>query len=202
MSNIIRPDFQSKQEAGTSDKKKVPNYRLHMELAFSSPSIWRSVKIPGNFTLAQLHRVMQSCFNWSDESGHRFLVGKIFYGPILAESSAGDFDEAAVQLHELEEGMGFLFTYLYDAGAGWECEITVEEASVDPLEKRAALISGDQASPPEEFFDIHEFLHFLTRLEASDANERGRLLAEHNLPADFDPGFFDSDELSTTLANL
>lgn len=198
MSNIIRPDFQSSsQNVNTKKTEPVPGYQLLFEITFSSPPISRRVQVCGNMTLADLHEVIKSCFDWNDEHGHRFFVGKILYGPKSKNSPTVSFDEAETKLHELEDGMGFIFTYYYDAGSGWECEITLEE-TLPPKEavEPPVFLDGEQATPPYQFIDIHDYQAFLTDLEAAEAGKRRRMLADYNLASDFNPVYCDVEKLA------
>lgn len=198
MTNIIRGRFQQHKE---SEKKAAPVYRLLVEVAFSSPPIQRHIEISGKYTLADLHEVINSCFGWDDKHSHRFFVGKVFYQPKSKESNARVFDEAAIELHELEEWMRFIFTYFYDAGAGWECSITLlETLPVTEEMKAPCLLAWQQAGPPPEFYDIHDYLAFLSDLETAAGNERRKLLADHDLPADFDPHLCNPHEIAARIS--
>lgn len=207
MSNIIKPDFQKKKESGknksTNQDAAVPDYQLLLELAFSSPSIWRRIIVSGKTTLAELHKIINTCYGWSGDDGHRFWVGKIFYGPADVVTRPGKFDEAAVQLHELEESMGFIFTYLYDAGSGWECEITLEKVLPSQQEPTYPRVEeGGQANPSQEFIDIHDYQNFLWEFESLSDREADKLLSEYHLAQDFDPEHCDIKSLDQALKQL
>lgn len=198
MSNIIRPDFKnSSQDTNAKETEPVPGYQLLFEITFSTPPIQRRVQVSGNMTLADLHEVIKTCFNWSDDHGHRFFVGKILYGPRSKNETTTDFDEAETRLHELEEAMGFIFTYYYDAGSGWECEISLEK-SLPPTEtiEPPVFLDGEQATPPYQFIDIHDYQAFLADLEVAESEKRIRMLADYNLASDFNPVYCDSQELA------
>ncbi len=181
------------------DKKKedkpVPSYLLHISITFSEPLIWRRIQVPGHYTLAQLHDVIQKAMGWSDSHVHQFLVGKIFYEATMKSDipvrESKRFDEHKYKLHSLEEGMQFMFTYLYDAGEGWEHEIHLEEVvPPGPELKYPILLSGEGACPPEEVGDIHEYQQLITAFEQPD-NKRHTALQEMSGRPDFDPAVFD-----------
>lgn len=204
MSNIIKPDFQKKRESakkGAPDQDQaVPDYQFLLELAFSSPTIWRRIVVPGRTTLAELHKIINACYGWTEEHGHRFWVGKIFYGPAEVVTNPNKFDEAGVQLHELEEDMGFIFTYLYDAGSGWECEITLEKVITnDGKPGISRLEEGGQANPSLQFIDIHEYQSFLGEFESLPARDASRLLSDYHLARDFDPEYCDMELLGRAV---
>jgi hypothetical protein len=195
MAQVIKGVF---PEAGKNNEKKddkaVPSYILHISIAFSEPLIWRRVQVPGEFTLTQLHNVIQGSMGWKDSAVHQFLVGKISYEPAMTRNALREsrrFDEHKYKLHSLEEGMRFMFTYLYGAGEGWEHQIHLEEV-VPPTRalKHPILLAGERACPPETVGDIHEYQTLLAALARSGDKNHHRLYELTGRP-DFDPDLFD-----------
>lgn len=197
MAQVIKGVFPESIKAETESKKdatQVPSYILHVSITFSDPLIWRRIQIPGTYTLAQLHDIIQLSMGWSDSYVHQFQVGKISYEPTMKSNVPREskrFDEHNYKLHTLEEGMGFLFSYIYDAGEGWEHEIHLEEviASTRQL-KHPILLSGEMACPPEEVGDIHQYHQLITALESPDDKKQNSLYELTGRP-DFDPNYFD-----------
>lgn len=195
MAQVIKGTFPESSKSETKkDDKQVPSYILHVSIAFSDPLIWRRIQVPGTFTLAQLHDIIQLSMGWSDSHAHQFLVGKISYEATIKTNAPREskrFDEHKYQLHTLEDGMRFMFTYLYDAGEGWEHEIHLEEV-VPPTRqlKHPILLSGEMACPPETVGDIHHYLQLVTALESPDSKNHNSLY-ELSGRADFDPEYFD-----------
>jgi hypothetical protein len=197
MAQVIKGDFPQSTKPGTESKeddKQVPSYILHISITFSDPLIWRRVQVPGTFTLAQLHDTIQLSMGWSDSHVHQFLVGKISYEPTIRTNLPREskrFDEHKYKLFTLEDGMRFMFTYLYDAGEGWEHEIHLEEI-VPPTRQllHPILLAGEMACPPEMVGDIHEYHQLLATLESPD-NKNQNSLYELTGHPDFDPNYFD-----------
>lgn len=202
---IIRHDFQQsrpQRPAPEGEKKVIPGFQLRVELSYSSPLIWRTVNLPGTLTLADLHTVIQVCFGWDDSAGHRFLVGKKFYAPAATELSGGIRLEAGIQLHELEKDMGFIFSYIYDGGCGWECEISLERLFPDTrVIPQPLLIAADRACPPADIEDIHEYQDLLAR-RAKAAPDREEMPAGQNITSTFDPSYCDIDAINENLQRL
>lgn len=202
---IIKHDFQHKQQKSlqkAGEEKVIPGFQLRVELNYSSPPIWRTVNLPGTCTLADLHTVIQVCFGWNDNDTHRFLVGKIFYGPAATTFSGGIRHDADIRLHELEKDMGFIFSYLYDGGCGWECEITLERLFPDTrVIPRPALVAADRACPPADIEDINEYQNLLASLEKT-APDRERILAEHGIASTFEPSYCDTRAINDKLQRL
>lgn len=197
---IIQGDFGKKgKEQEKKKKDKIPVYRLRISLAFSNPFIWRTILVSGDLTLAQLHEVIQLCFGWSGESSHQFYVGKVFYNMSSPNGEKKEYDEANYTLHQLEEPMKWCFTYFYDAGDGWEHDISLEEVEDSGGDKLILeLIDGQWASPPEEIGNVHSYEDFLQALE-EPANEKNKaLLKQHGIDR-FDPELFDSNHINSLL---
>ena len=207
MARVLKGDFSKNQQAnrkGQSTDEPIPGYRLKIAVAFSDPLIWRTIQVPGTMTLARLHQVIQICMDWDESESHQFLVGKIFYQPgfgIKNMKRDVEYDEKNFELHQLEEGMQFLFTYLYDGGEGWELQISLEEIIRAGLGPDApVLLDGERACPPADIGDIHHYQVLLSDAEAGDNGGRVRL----HLPEvpGFDPDMFDHQEVANHLAAI
>lgn len=202
---IIRHDFHNKSKSGRraeTEKIKIPGFQLRIELSYSSPPIWRIVNLPGTLTLAGLHSVIQICFDWKDEATHRFLVGKIFYSPGETDISRGIRSDAEIELHELEKDMGFIFSYLYDGGCGWECEITLEQLFPDAKDiSHPVLVAADRACPPPSIEDIHEYQSLLAELRNAPASHE-KILAKHDIANSFDPSYCDMTVINNRLKTV
>jgi hypothetical protein len=207
MAKVIRGVFPETAAATKKkDDKPLASYVLHISIMFSDPLIWRRIQVPGEYTLAGLHDVIQRVMGWSDSHVHQFLVGKISYEPtmhsVIPVREAKRFDEHLYPLHDLEEGMQFMFTYLYDAGEGWEHEIHLEEVVPPDIPlRRPILLSGEGACPPETVGDIH---HYQALLAARDktGGKKSDPLAEFAGRPDFDPAAFDLEAAKKRLAAL
>jgi len=202
---IIKHDFQRGRKntnKAEKEEKKIPGFQLRISLSYSTPTIWRTVNLPGTLTLAGLHSVIQRCFGWQDDATYRFLVGKIFYSPDEAGSSGSSRSSTTTQLHEIEKDMTFVFSYLYDGGCGWECEITLEQ--LFPNTKEIAfpiLVNAQQASPPAACDDIHEYQDMIATLEKATAN-RKKILAQKDVPLSFDPSVVDVTAINADIQNI
>lgn len=207
MGRLVEANFkrQPRHGSGTVESDRpVPGYRLKIGVAFSDPLIWRTVVVPGTMTLARLHRVIQACLAWQDLDSHQFLVGKIFYQPGFGGGGTArdpKYDESCYQLWQLEEGMRFLFTYLYDGGDGWEVELAVESVLESGCETEyPVLVAAGRGCPPEEVGDIHQYQALLSGFEASDLGSADRFQLFGS--PDFDPAFCDLDAINKVLSTI
>ena len=205
MGKVVQGDFSRRQAKhdGAAQESPVPVYTFRLAVSFSEPLIWRDVRVSGEMTLDRFHRTIQACMGWKDCDTHQFLVGKIFYQPgfgIDGTEKKVEFDEARYKLHELEEGMGFLFTYLYDGGEGWELEIGLEEVDRSgSVLAHPLVIDGERGGPPEEIGDIHQYQALV--FECEQELEPGARVA---LPGylGFDPEAFDPDKINEILKEI
>ena len=172
MAKILKAEFgkaKAVRQGSGETEKTIPGYQLKLAIPFSDPLIWRRIQVPGQLTLADMHQVIQICMGWQDTDTHQFLVGKIFYQPgfgIEDFKRKPEYDEATFELHQLEEGMQFLFSYLYDGGDGWELQIAVEEIlAAGTFKSFPVLLDGANGSPPEEAGDIHQYQALLVALD-------------------------------------
>ncbi|BDD88968.1 plasmid pRiA4b ORF-3 family protein [Desulfofustis limnaeus] len=210
MARVIRGDFRQGRQArkDTDRQREIPDYRLFFSVNFSDPPIWRRVLISGKCSLADLHRVIQASFGWSSSADHQFLVGKIFYRPISPLPGRVEYnrddgcrDETAVTLAELEEGMSFLFTYLYDGGQGWEVELTLEEVISSPSSTCPRVVDGERAGPPEVVGDIHSYQDLLYTWESDPVRRSTGQPMLRDDPA-FSPETWDREGINQHLAHI
>lgn len=145
--------------------RKPRNVELLITLAGIDPPVWRRVRVPGEYTLHQLHRVIQLLFGWLDDHLYGFRVGEHrFEAP---DPEAEDEDSTSVTLVSLELARGSRFTY--DFGEGWVHEIEVEDVYVttpDEDEPRLPrLFNGGRAGPPEDCGGPHGYALMLQALD-------------------------------------
>jgi hypothetical protein len=76
-------------------------YELRAVLRGISPLIWRRLRLRADSTIADLHKVLQLSFGWSDEHLHRFFIHGREYGVYRDGGIWFDLDGREVQLCEL-----------------------------------------------------------------------------------------------------
>lgn len=205
MAKIIHGNFTGRRQQGSKTVLKpeeAPVYQLKVALTFSDPLIWRRIRVSGSITLTDLHKVIQACMGWQDIHLHQFLVGKIFYDlPVAGKKK--EYDESTFRLHELEEGMHFIFTYIYDTGDGWEHEIELEEIFPPGQgNHHSILLDGKGACPPEDVGGIPGYEHFLEVLNDPDHKEHQEMVQWNGGHTFFDRDFLDIQRINDALKTL
>ncbi len=120
-------------------------YQLRAVLRGVSPLIWRRLLIRSDSTIADLHRILQVAFGWSDEHLHRFII----HGRVYGED--GLVDPRRVRLADLGLRRRERFLYEYDFIDGWQHDVWLEQ--ILPLDSRRrypVCIGGRRAAPPED----------------------------------------------------
>jgi Plasmid pRiA4b ORF-3-like protein len=140
--------------------------QIKIALLGTKPPIWRRVLVPGEFTLAQLHDVVQTAMGWKDCHLHQFYIGKQRFGvPDPNERFLGGsltLNEKKTRLANLLNKVGAKATYIYDLGDSWEHTLTVEKILPAELDVPYPLCTeGKLAAPSEDCGGIPGFYHMM-----------------------------------------
>ena len=94
---------------------------FEISLEYIEPEIYRRVLVPPNFSLLELHKIIQISFGWEDRHPFVFEVGEMrFINPIDWEEDAYRYQDASKGiLSELVPNIVPIkskFIYIYDSG--------------------------------------------------------------------------------------
>ena len=115
-------------------------------------------------TIAELHEILQSAFDWSGEHLHRFLIRGSAYGIRCPGGIVFQEDACGVPLCRFGLHCGERFRYEYDFTVDWALDIRLEKAL--PFNQDRALplcIGGSRAAPPEDCAGARDYLERLDR---------------------------------------
>lgn len=154
------------------------------------PPIWRVVRVPDEFLLHQLHRVLQLAFGWLDYHLHEFRVdARRIEAPHDDAHGATTLD---VAIADLRLAQGARLIYAYDFGDGWEHELEVLEFLPMPEEGAfdwsPRLLDGARAGPPEDVGGPPGYSRFVSALR-DPADPEHRSYREW-VGMDYDPESF------------
>jgi hypothetical protein len=84
----------------------------------SKPPIWRRILFPGNFTLYNLHEILQIVMGWEDYHLHMFNINDQIYGDPEDDEDGdlGTKNETRYRLDRLGLHEKSKFSYEYDFG--------------------------------------------------------------------------------------
>ncbi|MCY0963029.1 plasmid pRiA4b ORF-3 family protein, partial [Streptomyces sp. H27-H5] len=188
----------------------VPTYQLKITLRDTSPPIWRRVTLPADTSLARLHDIIQTCFDWHDSHLHAFTEpgsGRQFldFNSPLDRDPRLDFDEESTSLADVLPYEGSRLEYTYDFGDDWRHQITLEKALPASTERRVHCTGGRRAMPAAEDLGGAWALQAVLNAVAdrtAPAHEPWTDLVETLREEGFDPTGFDREALNRELAEL
>ena len=160
----------------------APIYRLRIDLKGAKPPIWRRVEVHGDLTLAALHEVIQTVFEWEGYHLHVFETG-------FGDFGDGDMDlghglDCDVTVEQILAGPGAKLTYVYDYGDYWEHVVRVERTYPSDAEVHYPRCTGGRrAAPPEDCGGLWEYQESLREhgdagADVFDREELNRRLSE------------------------
>jgi len=191
-------------------KRKVdaahPVYELDLWLVDSDPLIWRTLAVPADFTLLDLHCVIQAAMPWGDYHLHEFQTaeGRRFepvqqVGGVDAmwKWIGGDEDgedESRFTLRDLFDELRQKMAYIYDMGDDWThgLKLITSHADAAPFAHIPVCLAGAMAGPPEDSggtWGYYEKLEVLRHPDPDD--EWHQQVIEWMGGRDFDPAAFD-----------
>ncbi len=171
---------------------------IRATLTHVTPGIWREIRVPERYSLAQLHRVLQFVFGWLDCHLYSFTVGRTRYADPRAE--IGALDATRVTLADLALTAKAKLTYLYDFGDDWEHALVVKRVVDRSPDDGAlpALLGGARSGPPEDSGGPPGYEQLLAA--RSDPTHPEHDDAVSWIGSSFDPDVFDLRSTANALA--
>jgi pRiA4b ORF-3-like protein len=179
----------------TNTSRQIFQFRVSLDAI--KPLIWRQVLVPADFTLAQLHRVIQAVMNWEDCHLHQFEVAGRVYGIPDPDGEHDFVDDRRVRLRDLNLSLRDRIEYIYDFGDDWLHVLKLEEVSQSDTDDIGALcIAGERNAPPEDAGGALAYEEFLEAL--FDPNHEQHQDMKEWI-GDFDPEHFSVEEANNRL---
>jgi pRiA4b ORF-3-like protein len=166
--------------------------QLKITLRYIKPPIWRRILITDDFTLGELHSIIQRTMGWCGGHLHEFRVPRRGFGPPLRRFGAGEEgqeDENIIRLSEVLFRKRQVLLYEYDFGDGWLHEVLLEETlPLDANQVYPTCIAGAQACPPEDCGGVPGYYNILEALKKPNVAANAELL---EWCGEYDPAAFD-----------
>ncbi len=133
-------------------------YQLRIVLEGISPLIWRRLIVPGDYSIADLHFILQIAFDWDDWNLHRFFIHGKDYGVYHPGGMSFSDDPHQVKLADFKFRKGEKFLYEYDYFNGWKHLLRIEDIlSVNPQKTYPLCTGGGNLSISEAERKAAEF---------------------------------------------
>ena len=175
--------------------------RANVHIVDISPPVARTLELPMDLNLAQLHEVLQAAFGWTDSHLHQFDIGGLCYGaPEFDEdglSGRRTFDASEVSLADFAFEAPILIVYEYDLGDCWMHAVSLVVARREEGAKYPRCIQGSRSGPPEDVGGAPGYADFLKAWHdpLDDQNKAMRQWAGRK----FDPERFDLDATNKAI---
>ncbi|WP_202806549.1 plasmid pRiA4b ORF-3 family protein [Kribbella catacumbae] len=182
--------------------RPAPVYQIKVGLRGAKPPIWRRLEVPGDISLARLHRVIQVAFGWYDSHLHVFETPYGEFG--MADAELGHRAEAPVTLEQVAPTLNSKLRYTYDFGDDWEHDILVEKVHNRETAAYPRCTGGRRAAPPEDCGGVWGYADLVEILSDPDHLEHQERLEWLGLDsaADFNPASFDAEATTKALSSL
>jgi hypothetical protein len=187
-SKHVNPEDEHSKEHASA---KLMLYQLKIKLLRITPPVWRRVLVPSNFTLHDLHLVIQASMGWTNSHLYAFRRGDTYF--IIPDTEfADDYEDSRkVRISRmLIAGKQPSIRYEYDFGDNWEHEVLLER--IVPMEKGVrypACTKGKMACPPEDcggVWGYHDMLQIIRNPKHPEYEETIEWLGDDIDPKDFD----------------
>jgi len=183
-------------------RRSTTVHELHVKLEGADPEVWRDVVVPSNFSLGELHCVLQIVMGWEDCHLHQFQIADACYTTIddeIDDWHPSALDEDLAKLGDVAR-VRARFSYEYDFGDSWEH--VVQTRSISPIGEGLSseiprCTAGAGACPPEDVGGIWGYAMAIE--SASNPGHEAHERYADWLPDAFDPERF---ELATVNAAL
>ncbi len=139
-----------------------------------SPMVWRRLLVPSNYTLRELHGVIQVALGWKGIHLYDFELRATRYGSWELSASSPDVTLASLRLRK-----GARFIYEYDLNIPWRHEVRIEDRLRLETGKTYPVCSGGSgACPPEDCGGPQSFMASRDERFSFDALEDLDTMAE------------------------
>ena len=218
--DVTRPRSRAlrRRQSRPATARRLPlrTLRVSVVLAYTDPPIWRRLELASDLRLDELHRVLQTAFEWEGGHLHQFSTQARTWddgsaadlGPSPFSESPATEPESKTRLSQVLAAVGDRLEYVYDFGDSWEHVVVLEEiVEPAPDAPRARLVDGDRAAPLEDCGGVPGYEDLVTALADPEKPAHTYLVEWYvnvycGRPADFDPGHVDVDALDRAVRRV
>jgi len=193
----------AKPESVLIMKAEKQIYQIKIVLEGSKPPIWRRIIVSSDTNLSKLHDIIQIVMGWEDGHLHQFRTDDGIYGTPDNDMDSvfgpKSLNEKNYKLGHLLRTVNDKMAYEYDFGDDWQHKITLEK--ILPFENKEKLpkcIGGKMCCPPEDCGGLWGYYDLLEAIQDEENSEHDSMLEW--LGEEFDPEYFDVDEVNIVLA--
>jgi hypothetical protein len=180
---------------GTAKDRRL--YQFKVSLRGVSPQIGRRMQVWEDYTLDQLHRVLQVAMGWENCHIYEFRIGGAMYRDPHPENEPEILNAMKTRLRDALPVMGAEFEYVYDFGDYWQHDLVLEailDSSPDAL--YPCCVAGERNCPPEDVGGAAGYEDYLLAI-ADPSHEQHEDMMAWRGP--FDPEAFSTEKVNKLL---
>jgi hypothetical protein len=126
-------------------------FQLKIVVLNTEPPLWRSILVPENYSLGNMHLIVQSAFGFDNCHQHEFSFSNPTYGQTVQDAPDYLRGEETVLLSDVFAEPDYRLGYRYDFTDNWAHEIQLEKVfEPNPDLSSPKCIDGDGAGPLED----------------------------------------------------
>ena len=174
-----------------------PIYQIQVVLTNTKPKIWRSLLVNSDILLVDLHRIIQTTMGWTNSHLHLFNDGLTDYAPKEFEVEESR-NSRTIKLNSILKKEKSKILYEYDFGDSWNHDIILEKIiKEEETGQIPRCIKGKRNCPPEDCGGTWGYNDLLLTI-SNPKHEDYESMMEW-LGGNFDPEYFDIDEINNNL---
>jgi hypothetical protein len=174
-------------------------HQLKATLDGVKPAIWRRLVVPSDFSLLDLHDVIQVAMGWEDCHLHDFKIGRQRYAVPDPEEFDAPLDETRAILRDVARLRSKL-VYQYDFGDCWNHTIVVEKILENEEASLPTCTAGARACPPEDSGGPWGYANKLRALKKPNHEDYEDV--RDWMGEDFDPARFEKETVNRDLLEM
>jgi hypothetical protein len=155
-----------------------------LQLSIGGTDTWRRVIVAEHCSLGELHKIIQTVFEWSGRETYKFSAEN----PLDPKTTIKELEEANV------------VELLYEYGTKWNVRVILLSRQDTPGPKPVRCVAGAGAAPPEFISGPVKYRRLLFALESGNDTERQG--ARQEVGPDFVPGEFDLEACNRLLGSV
>jgi hypothetical protein len=172
-------------------------YQIQVALDGTKPKIWRRLLVSSDVSLVDLHRIIQTAMGWTNSHLHMFKDGWAEYAPVEFELEEA-VDSRKIKLKKILKSEKSKIHYEYDFGDSWMHTILLEKIlKEEDTGQIPRCIKGKGHCPPEDCGGVWGYEELLMAI--SNPKHKDYEATMEWLGGEFDPAFFDMDEINLLL---
>ncbi|HKV24236.1 MAG TPA: plasmid pRiA4b ORF-3 family protein [Candidatus Acidoferrum sp.] len=159
-----------------------------------SPPIWRRVQVREDYTLDQLHRVLQVAMGWENYHLYEFRIGGTMYRDPHPENETEILNAKRARICNVLSDVGARLEYVYDFGDYWQHDVVMEKVLLcSPNTLYPCCVFGERNCPPEDVGGTGGYEDYLEAMADPSHARHEELMAWR--------GPFDPEAFSVVLVN-